>query len=320
MKKQEVIISNSKLNSYGFRILTEGIDLKQYERNPILLWMHMRPYRGTKDEVLPLGRVVDLRIDGDNLIGTPVFDGVDEFSQQVQAKWEAGTLCAVSPGFEAIEWSEDKKHMVKGQKYATLTRSKLLEVSICDIGSNDDALKLYQDGELITLSQIGLAVPSIKKTNTKKMEQEKIALKLGLSEKANEAEILTSITKLQGVAQENATLRQELETLKSEIEEIKQQELVALVDAAIADKRISASKRDHFLSLASKVGKEALQETLECLQAPVKPTDLIDQEGGHAAYEKLSDVPAEEIAELREKQREEYIRLYKAEYGEEPVL
>ena len=58
---KEVIISNSSLNSYGFRVLTEGIDTAQFERNPILLWMHNRPMRGTTDEVLPLGRVENLR-------------------------------------------------------------------------------------------------------------------------------------------------------------------------------------------------------------------------------------------------------------------
>lgn len=70
----EVVISTSAVNSYGFRVLTEGIDTTQFERNPILLWMHNRPMRGTKDEVLPLGRVENLRKEGDKLIGSLVFD------------------------------------------------------------------------------------------------------------------------------------------------------------------------------------------------------------------------------------------------------
>lgn len=89
---KEVVISNSRLNSYGFRVLTEGIDTTQYARNPILLWMHNRPFRGTTDEVLPIGKVENLRIDGDNLIGTPVFDEKDEFAQKIKAKWESGIL------------------------------------------------------------------------------------------------------------------------------------------------------------------------------------------------------------------------------------
>ena len=39
----EVIISTSAINSYGSRVLTAGINLKQYKKNPIVLFMHNRP-------------------------------------------------------------------------------------------------------------------------------------------------------------------------------------------------------------------------------------------------------------------------------------
>ena len=44
----EVVISTSKLNSYGSRVLTEGIDTKQYKKNHIVLWMHNRPWETEK--------------------------------------------------------------------------------------------------------------------------------------------------------------------------------------------------------------------------------------------------------------------------------
>ena len=149
---KEVVISNSRLNSRGYRILTEGIDLTQYTRNPVLLWQHNRPWRGTKDEVLPIGKMENLRVDGDNLIGTPVFDENDDFARQIKAKWEGGFLKMVSAGLEVIELSERAEHLVIGQTRATVSKSKLIEVSIVDIGANDDAIVLYSNGEILKLN------------------------------------------------------------------------------------------------------------------------------------------------------------------------
>lgn len=39
---KRVRISNNSLNSYGSRVLTEGMDVQQYCRNPVLLYMHER--------------------------------------------------------------------------------------------------------------------------------------------------------------------------------------------------------------------------------------------------------------------------------------
>ena len=41
---KEVIISTSGLNCYGGRVLTSGIDLTQFQKNPLLLWMHRRSF------------------------------------------------------------------------------------------------------------------------------------------------------------------------------------------------------------------------------------------------------------------------------------
>lgn len=92
------------------------------------------PFAWPADEVLPLGRVEHLRIDGDNLIGTPVFDETDPFAQRIKAKWEAGVLKMVSAGLDVLEQSDAPEDLVAGQKYATVTRCRLREVSIVDIG------------------------------------------------------------------------------------------------------------------------------------------------------------------------------------------
>ena len=149
---KEAVITSSRLNCYGTRVLTEGIDLEQYYKNPILLYMHRR---GSRDD-MPIGIIEKARIEGDFIYGTPKFDGDTEEEKIIAAKWERGTLRMLSAGLEIIECSEDEKYLVQGQTRPTVIRSKLIEVSVVDIGGNDDALqtvRLYQDGKLLTLAQ-----------------------------------------------------------------------------------------------------------------------------------------------------------------------
>lgn len=136
---KEVVISTGAVNCYGSRVLTEGIDLTQYEKNPVLLWMHRRSW---EPGAMQIGRVEGLRIEQDKLIGTPVFDQNDPFAKQIESKWENGFLRMVSASLEPLETSADASLILPGQSRETVTRSKLIEVSIVDIGGNDEALQL----------------------------------------------------------------------------------------------------------------------------------------------------------------------------------
>jgi hypothetical protein len=314
---KDVVINTSKLNSLKFRVLTSGIDISQYLRNPVLLWMHRRP---TKEDgsILPIGRIENLRVEGDSLIGIPVFDESDEFAQKIKAKWDAGFLRMVSAGLDPVELSADPALMVEGQKKATVTRSKLVEVSIVDIGANDDAIALYRDGEMVNLSAGGECsiIPEIEfnqhLNNKQKAEMKTIALKLGLPETATEAEILAKIGSLQLSAQS-------AETLQAELEQERERVIDSEVESAIRLKRITADKKAHFIALGKTAGLDSLKATLELIPSGVKPTDVIRPGGGSAAgatdYKKLSDVPESQRIELRRDDPETYKALYKAEYG-----
>jgi hypothetical protein len=319
-KSKEVVISNSSLNSHGFRVLTSGIDTVQFKRNPILLWMHSRAWRGTTDEVLPIGRIENLRIEGDNLIGTPVFDEKDEFALKIKHKFENGFLKMVSPGLDPVETSDDPLHILQGQRRATVTKSKLIEVSMADIGSNDDALVLYKDGKMLNLASgaDSLHIPEIRlKQDLNNTQMKTIALKLGLSETATEEEILSKIGALQ--TQSAAAL-----TLQADMDKLKEKAIEEQVDTAIKLKKITADKRAHFIGLGKTSGIESLKTTLELMVPPVKPTSIINNtgEGSPASgdYKKLSDVPEKERIELRKSDRSTYAVLYKAEYGFEPEI
>ncbi len=312
---KEVVISNSSLNSYGFRVLTEGIDTRQFERNPLLLWMHIRPLRGTTDEVLPLGRVENLRRDGDCLIGTPVFDETDPFAQRIKSKWDAGILKMVSAGLDVIEQSDAPEVLTEGQRFATVTRSRLREVSIVDLGANDDALVLNYRGQTINLADGNNEPTFLKKifnnpSNTNEMKQ--ISLALGLSEEATEQEVLDNIEHLK-------TLAAETERLTQEVADQKAAAIRLAVDNAVAAHKILADSKDHFVRLGEAAGIEALNETLAMMPSMRRPMDLIDHADQPAdGYKTLRDIPTERLQQFYDEHHDDYVRLYRAEYGVNP--
>ena len=325
---KEMIISTSRLNSYGSRVITAGIDITQYEKNPVLLWMHRRSF--SSNSPLPIGRVENLRFDGDALKGTPVFDEKDPFAKQIADKWEGGFLKMCSAGLDIVETSVDPVHLLPGQTRATVLRCKLTEVSIVDIGSNDDALQLTNSGQLLTLAS-GEACEALPLLELNKPEKEDNANGEQPAASINNNKITMKKETLQllGIA-ENATEEQvhnAVQLLKQSADKAQSMELAAItsaVDQAIKEKRITEAKRDHFIQLGKNVGVQQLTETLECMVQASKPLDMINQQPGsngapagaeHQTFAKLSEVPADKIETLKKEQPQEYARLYKAEYG-----
>ena len=137
-----------------------------------------------------------------------------------------------------------------------------------------------------------------------------IALKLGLAENATKEEVLEAIEQLSLKASK-------VDTLETEVNQLKEDSITLAVDTAIGAKKITAEKRDHFISLGKQIGVESLKATFDgvCATPAVKPSTVLNLNGGEAVYTKLSEVPQDKLVELRKNNEEEYKRLYKAEYG-----
>lgn len=305
---KRVRITNDSLNSYGTRVLTAGMDIEQYRRNPVLLYMHERGN--------VIGFVKDIQVENNEVTGELVFDEVTELSKRCKRQFEFGSLKMVSAGLDIIEMSEDSQYLVVGQTSPTIVKSKLFEVSVVDIGANDDALVLKKDGKQITLGRDGECALPLLNTNPIKqeqMEQKKLALQLGLPETATEDEITAKLGELHAAQEENVRL-------KKEKEELTLASITTLVDRAIDEKRISPDKKEDFVTLGKEIGAEKLSSIFSAMSPHVKLSAVLGHQGsGKAAdtgnYTKLSEVPADKLLELRKEQPEEYKRLYKAEYG-----
>lgn len=310
MSTKRVRISNDSLNSYGSRVLTEGMDVGQYQRNPVLLYMHER------GEVI--GYVKDVRKDCGEVTGELVFDEASELSKRCKKQYEFGSLRMVSAGIDILELSDAKEHLVQGQTRPTVTKSKLFEVSLVDIGANDDATVLKRDGRVINLGRDGECLLPLLNNNPKKqkvMDQKTLALQLGLPETADEAAINAMLADLKAAKENEEKLRKENATLQLG-------RITAAVEHAIAGKLIGEDKKQQFIELGKKIGVEDLEKTFGAMSPQVKLGAVIGHQGGAASattatYKKLGEVPADKLEEMREKQPDEYKRLYKAEYGME---
>ena len=311
----EVVISTSKVNSYGSRVMTSGIDVKQYKRNPIVLWMHSRPYGMSENEPLPIGKMTNLRVEEDRLIGTIEFDENDEFAKKIKSKYESGILNMVSAGLEVVELSDDPNLILPGQKRMTIKKSKLREVSCVDIGANDDSLRLYY-GDKINENAEGIdsIVPLLSdyKNNKKDKEMNEVAKQLNLADKASERDILDAVIKL----------KQENEELKKQREDEKEKRINAMLDEAIKDKRLSKEQRETFALIGKTNGEEVLKNAL----ASLKPAAEIPQINDLLKKEKKEDMELSvemwdkmdregTLLSLKQNDREKYDALFKLKFG-----
>lgn len=308
---KRVRISNSALNSYGFRVLTAGMDIGQYCRNPVLLDMHERGN--------VIGYVKDVRVEDDEITGEPVFDEASELSRRRKKQWEFGSVRMVSVGIDILELSDSAEHLVQGQTRPTITRSKLTEVSLVDIGANDDAIVLTHGGVRTELGRDGecpLPLLDNKPQNQKIMDQKVLALSLGLPETADEATINARLSELKAS-------KEEADRLKKENDALQLARITSAVGKAVEEKRIGEDRKQQFIDLGKKIGAEELEKTFAAMSPQVRLSSVIGHQGGAptgtqpVTYGKLSDVPVDKLEELREKQPAEYRKLYKAEYGME---
>ena len=308
-----VVISTSSLNSYGSRVLTSGIDITQYQRNPVLLYMHRRYSR----EDAPIGRVENVRVDGDRLLGDLVFDEKDDFGKKVAQKWADGFLRMVSAGLSIVELSDDPMYLLPGQKRMTITKSKLDEVSVVDIGANDDAIALYNEaGGRITLSQGDNSpdLPLLKDStnpNNKKVMNEKIALALGLSTDATDEQAVSAIARL-----------------KSEADQAKQLKLSLINEqlaSAVQYGKLPKEQEEIYRQIGLTMGSETLRvtlSTLSTLSAPQRASSIIRPSAPteQTKFAKFTDIPTSQLQSFKQENPDEYARLYTDHFGFPPPL
>ena len=316
---ERIRISDETLNCYRTWVKTDGVILEQFQKNPVMLWMH---WRG-----VIIGLIKNIKVENGEITGEPYFDEVSEESKMAKQQWEKGSLRMGSPNFEVIETSDDPALLKEGQTRPTITKCKLVEFSMVDIGGNDNNIRLTYSGEELKLSDGEdcavlplLKDPNVKLNNNNEMNQElmSIALMLGMSADSTLADVQKQVNVLLEHKKTNEELRNEIKTLEDRLEGMQLSGITAMVDEAVRAGKFTADKKDHFVELGKKVGSESLKLTLDSMSSSMKPSALIDKSPAPVSekqYKSWGEVPEEDLKLLRKENPELYKKLYKAEFG-----
>jgi hypothetical protein len=330
------VISTDTPTSKNFRVRVSGIDLSEYPSNPLLLWMHQRPSKDNDFKALPLGNMEDVELRDGKLYGTPAFDTTDTFAVSISNKVENGTLRAVSAGLIPLEWGLD----ANGELW--LEKSKLKETSICDIGSDPSALavKLYDENEeMITLSDEYFS-SVIKQPNPIDMKLIQLSADMlpliGLAEGATPEQVQEAI---KGLVTLSSTQKTTIDTLTTEktsaeakvteletkvgdmVKLANEQKITALVDGAIAAKKITADQKDNIVKLAN-ADFDGTKAFLDGLKSnPSVKTQVEEQkEKAGDEYLKLSWDEMDKagtLVKLKAEHPEIFFAKFKQKYGSE---
>lgn len=156
-------ICDNSVNRQGWRLMVEGIDLSGFLANPVCIVKH-------ETSSIPVGKWKNVRVEGEKLLGTVEFDKNDEFAVKLYWKYKDGFMNAVSLHVMPIEESDDPKLSLPGQRYSTVTKSDLWEISLVTVPGNKNAVKLSTaEGGTYKLNVISTN-PNQKMAEEKKVE------------------------------------------------------------------------------------------------------------------------------------------------------
>lgn len=254
-----IILSEESVNSYGFRVLTAGIDLSAFSKNPVMLYDH-RSYT-----YLPIGTWGNLSIESGQLTAEPIFDMEDEKAAQIAGKYDRKILNAASIGFQVLATSEDPDDMLPGQTGPTVTKCLLYEASIVPLPSNTNAVRLYnKKGDAIEMndaSALRLAL-NPNKEDMQDQHQDHTPEKEGLLAQLH-AKADKILQKLSGKSTPQQDNENEPETQEDspEVSQLKK-------DLSTKNNEITQLKKDHETALNAL--KQEHEKTLAALKGDVE--------------------------------------------------
>ena len=136
---KDFLLTDSSVNTYGYRLLTSGYLMDEFKKNPIGFYMHKRD-----DGVLV--KWTDLRHDGDNVFGKPCINLAHPRGPQTVDEVENGFLNAASCGhFVVLGVSEKPEDYLSGQTGPSVDKWFNRECSLVDIPGNFNALNQLFD-------------------------------------------------------------------------------------------------------------------------------------------------------------------------------
>lgn len=133
------VISTEAVDSYGTVFRSDGWDLSDYKKNPIVAYGH-RTWGDDPDNILGTS---EIWTENNTLLAKVRFEDADvnPKADKVWKKVQAGTLRMASVGAIVSEGHWGQTTAGEDPNVLYFTRQKLYEWSIVPVGSNPDALK-----------------------------------------------------------------------------------------------------------------------------------------------------------------------------------
>lgn len=319
------VLHDETVNTHGFRMLTSGVNLEEFRKNPVMLLNH-------DDWSLPIGRWENIRIEGGRILADAVFDTEDPRAAEVARKVDGDFIRMASIGAWAPEAkTDDRDFWLPGQTLPTVTRWTVREASIVTIGANHNAIAFYdrKSEKAIDMRDAGNLIKLMDINHQNKTNMSKLTELLKLQDSASEDSIVASVTEIirnhDRIVAENKTLKDAVDKHNKEKADARRAEAVALTDAAIRDGRLNASVRENTLSLFDK-DFDAAKAMLAAIPKRASVAAQINTSGDTIQLGDLKDKSwdeldrANKLLALKDAAPEIYAAKFKERFGVEPTV
>lgn len=142
----QFLASDGSVDRMGDTIDPAGWDCAPYLKNPVVLYAH-------DNQSIPIGRTTKLWSDETGLHCQIQIDDATDLDKAVFAKLVSGTLRAVSVGFRPIEMEWSNREDDDLPSGVDFKRQELLEITICPVPANANALAEARTKSMATTKQ-----------------------------------------------------------------------------------------------------------------------------------------------------------------------
>ena len=308
MPEYFVLNDETKKNSHGFRLLNAGAVLDRFNDNPVMLDSH--------DMKSVIGRWDNLRFDGTKMLASPVFDVDDEIGKKIAGKVDRGFLKAASLGIYIL----DAKYIetLEGEAELVVTKYEILEASVLGVPSNSGAIAFYAENgvqlsaETVLSTVQNLAAPTKPQTINPTQIMEKIILS---AEAATALGVAVEHAEMTAINAAVTTLAARATEAENKLTNFNKERATTMVELAIAEGRLEATRRESFTNLAIADFKQAT-EIIGALPAKKEMGANLrtGETGVHTEranwdYMKWAKEDPNGLAELQAKQPQEFNKL-----------
>ncbi len=311
------MLTDSSMNMYGYRLLSEGYQMPEYQKNPIGYYMH-----GTVDHPREQGVLVkwELRADGDKIYGKPSINLSHPRGQRTVDEVENGFLNGASLGsIVALEISSNPDHYLPDQKGPTVSKWFNRECSLVDIPGNFNALTNLVDAND---NPINLAAYTNNFYNMKQIFLNPAQLTLlNLKADAEQSAVDTAFADLVAKAGKVEGLETSLAAEKTALANLKaahaDQAVKDIIEKGVGETRFT-KEAGELLALPFKGNPEGLKALVATMQ-PYTPIVNGLKTGSETSGEKKWDEMSEkELQNLKANHNDIYLKKYEERYGSKP--